>query len=235
VETERATKKKKATKKRATKKKVTKKRSTKKKATKKHATKNKATKKRSPRKRAAKKTPVPKLRAEKFVAAAPKPAPEQAPEPAPEPVPEAAPEPERMAPSMTVTPQPSAPGDDAERRVCERHDVPELLEVEIEMFGYQRTGRPGGMARAPDATQKIHAFGTTVNLSLTGMLAEILDPIAKGSHCLVHVVNAGTGLRPELRWGLVLRCHELETGRFEVAVSFDSPLDRLDTDSLVAA
>jgi len=228
VATKRATKKK-ATKKRATKTKATRKRSTKKKVTKKRATKTKTTKKRSAKKKAAKKAPVRKLPVERPVATTPEPAPEPAPGP------EAAPEPERMAPSMTVTPQPSAPGDDAERRVCERHDVPELLEVEIEMFGYQRTGRPGGMARAPDPTQKIHAFGTTVNLSLSGMLAEIADPIAKGSHCLVHFVNAGTGLRPELRWGLVLRCHELETGRFEVAVTFDSPLERLDTDSLVAA
>jgi hypothetical protein len=125
--------------------------------------------------------------------------------------------------------------DSAERRQTDRHDVPGLVEVEIEMFGYQRDGRQFGIGTTPDASYKIHTFGRTVNLSLGGMLARVADAISEGSHCLVRFINAGEGIRPELRWGMAMRCEEVEPGTFEIAVRFDSALERLDVDALTAA
>ena len=67
------------------------------------------------------------------------------------------------------------------------------------------------------------------------MLARVADAVTEGSNCLVRFVNAGAGVRPELRWGLVVRCDELESGEYEVAVHFDSPLETLDVEALRAA
>jgi len=127
----------------------------------------------------------------------------------------------------------TAQGDD--RRTDERLDVPGLIEVDVEMFGYQREAREFGIGPVTDTALKIQTFGATVNLSLGGLCALIADPITEGSHCLVRFVNAGGGVRPELRWGLVMRCEEQDTGKFEVGVKFDSPLEHLDPDALVAA
>lgn len=122
-----------------------------------------------------------------------------------------------------------------ERRSEERHDIPGLLAVEIELFGYQRDARSLGFRRAPEADKKIHSSGTTVNLSLGGMLARVGDPVVEGSHCLVRFVNAGESVQPELRWGVALRCKEVAPGAFEVAVQFSSPLEHIDTDALAVA
>lgn len=123
--------------------------------------------------------------------------------------------------------------DGSERRAEERHDVPGLIRVEIEMFGYQRDGREFGVGPAPDPRRKIHTSGSTINLSFGGMLAEVADAITPGSHCLVRFIDAGAGLRPALRWALVLRCEEAAAGHFEIAVRFDSPLEHLDLDEII--
>jgi hypothetical protein len=133
----------------------------------------------------------------------------------------------------SLTPQTKSGG--AERRIDERHDVPTLLKVDIELFGYRRDGRGFRRRGALDATKKIHDFGHTVNLSLSGMLAQVGGRVTQGSHCLVRFVNAGAGVRPELRWGIVVRCDELESGKYEIAVRFDSPLEHLDVKALDAA
>lgn len=133
----------------------------------------------------------------------------------------------------SLTPQTKGGG--AERRIDARHDVPALLEVDIELFGYQRDGREFGIGSAPDATKKIHSFGHTVNLSISGMLAQVADKVTEGSNCLARFINAGSSVQPELRWGLVLRCAELESGKYEIAVRFDSPLEHLDVKSLGTA
>lgn len=133
----------------------------------------------------------------------------------------------------SLTPQTKGGG--AERRVDERHDLSSLLQVDIEVFGYQRDGREFGIGPAPGAARKIHGFGRTVNLSINGMLARVADMVTEGSNCLVRFVNTGAGVRPELRWGLVLRCDELESGKYELAVRFDSPLEHLDVDTLDGA
>jgi hypothetical protein len=130
---------------------------------------------------------------------------------------------------------PQGRGRRGEHRSEERHDIPGLIEVEIELFGYQRDAREFGIGPTPDVNKKIHSNGTTMNLSLGGMLARIADPITEGSYCLVHFVNAGGNVRPELRWGVALRCEEVAPGIFEIAVQFSSPLEHLDADAIAAA
>jgi hypothetical protein len=181
--------------------------------------KKKATRRKSAKKKtAAKKTPARKRATKKKAVAKKAPAREQA---------------TKWTITHSLTPQTEGGG--AERRVDERHDVPGLLAVDVELFGYQRDGREFGIGPAPDAAKKIRSVGRTVNLSVSGMLAEVADVVMDGSHCLVRFVNAGSAVRPELRWGLVLRCDELEPGRYEIAVRFDSPLEHLDIEALAVA
>jgi len=186
--------------------------------------KKKAAKKKPARKKAAKKKPARKKAAKKKAtrkkAAKKKPTRKKATRKA------AAPHPEYRLSNRHAD-------DQVERRADERHDG--ALEVEIEMFGYQRDAREFGIAPTVDPDRKIQSLGKTVNLSVGGMLAHIDDPIVEGSHCLVRFLNAGSGLRPDLRWGMVLRCAAAEDGRFEVAVHFNSPLEHLDADQLAAA
>lgn len=137
--------------------------------------------------------------------------------------------------TVTHSLTPQVKGGGTERRDAQRYEVDGLLKVDIQLFGYQRDGRESGIAPAPDAGRKIHSSGRTVNLSISGMLARVADAVTEGSNCLVRFVNAGAGVRPELRWGLVVRCDELESGEYEVAVHFDSPLETLDVEALRAA
>ena len=65
------------------------------------------------------------------------------------------------------------------------------------------------------------------------MLARVESVVAEGNHCLVRFVGTGGHIRPELRWGLVLRSTPTDGG-CEVAVTFDSPLEVLEQDDLAA-
>jgi len=136
--------------------------------------------------------------------------------------------------TYSLTPQTKGGGPESECRIDERYSVGGLLEVAIELFGYQRDSVPFGVGRARNTAQKIHSVGRTVNLSVSGLLARVADVVPYGSNCLVRFVNAGDGVRPELRWGVVVRCSELESGKYEIAVHFDNPLEHLDVKALDA-
>ncbi len=123
-------------------------------------------------------------------------------------------------------------GSGADRRAHERHDLPE---IEVELLGYQRDGREFGAGVMANPGRKFRTSGVTSNLSLSGMLARVADELSQGSHCLVRFIDVSVGVRPEHRWGLVLRSRQLENGECEVAVKFDSPLELLDVEALLAA
>ena len=131
----------------------------------------------------------------------------------------------------------SATGNGADQRVHERHDLPGgVLEIEVELHGYQRDRREFHRTHRPRAPgRKFRTPGVTSNLSLSGMLAHVTDELTVGSHCLIRFINAGVGVHPEHRWGLILRSRSLESGEWEVAINFDSPLEMLDVDALVNA
>jgi len=227
--TKRVTKKKPA--KAAVTKKAAKKRTTTKKSTPKTST-RKATTKKAAAKKATKKK-VAKKRATRTMAAAPRALEIEAPPEVGEV--EAPP----VQPEAEARPIPRLHGelsnavDVAERRIDRRHEVPGDLEVEVELFGYQREGREFGIGPKPDPSKKFQTVGVTVNLSLGGMLARVQEDIEDGSHCLVRFVNAGDCVRPDLRWGLVIRTVR-EDGTCEVAVKFDVPLEFLDPDGPAA-
>ena len=122
----------------------------------------------------------------------------------------------------------------AERRVEELHDIPGLLAVQVELMGYGRDARESGIGPLPDPSHRFQTAGTTTNLSTSGMLACVAEKITGGSHCLVRFVDPHGCIKPELRWGLVMRCIEVES-EYEVAVSFDVPLEVLDIEGLRAA
>ena len=128
----------------------------------------------------------------------------------------------------------AATGTGADQRVHERHDLPEMPVVGVELLGYQRDGREFGIGPKPDPGRKFQTTGITSNLSLSGMLARVGDNVSEGSHCLVRFLNGGNAILPDLRWGLIIRANDLESGECEVAVSFDSPLEVLDLDALAA-
>ncbi len=128
--------------------------------------------------------------------------------------------------------QRAAAGSDANQRVHERHDLPG---IELELLGYQRDGREFGVGMTADPGRKFRTSGVTSNLSLGGMLARVADELTLGSHCLVRFINVSASVRPEHRWGLILRSRQLETGEYEVAVNFDSPLELLDVEAILAA
>jgi len=119
----------------------------------------------------------------------------------------------------------------AERRVDERHEIPSAIEVHVELMGYQREGRELGGGPPPKREQRFQTPGTTRNLSIGGMLAQVDDNVTEGSHCLVRFIDAQGCIKPELRWGLVIRSMEAESGCV-VAVSFDVPLEVLDAEGL---
>ena len=121
----------------------------------------------------------------------------------------------------------------AERRVEERHDIPGVLAVQVELMGYGRDARESGIGPSPDPSHRFQTTGTTINLSAGGMLACVAEKITDGSHCLVRFVDPHGCIKPELRWGMVIRCIEVES-EYEVAVSFDVPLEVLDVEGLRA-
>ncbi len=121
----------------------------------------------------------------------------------------------------------------AERRLEKRHHLPGLLSVQVELMGYGREGREFGVGPAPNRSHRFQTTGTTVNLSVVGMLATIDASVSDGSHCLVRFLDTHGCIKPELRWGLVIRSTEVDSG-YEVAVSFDVPLEVLDIDGLRA-
>lgn len=129
----------------------------------------------------------------------------------------------------------AAAGSGANQRAHERHVLPDVPEIEVELLGYQRDGREFGVGLMAGPGRKFRTSGVTSNLSLSGMLARVADELTQGSHCLVRFIDVSAGVRPEHRWGLVLRSRQLENGECEVAVKFDSPLELLDVEALLAA
>lgn len=88
------------------------------------------------------------------------------------------------------------------------------LEVEVEMYGFERDSTP------------FYATGRTVNISRGGVCAALDAPVAIGSICKVFFRDADARVEPAQVQGKVLRCEELDDA-FRIAVAFDEPLTRL--------
>ena len=88
-----------------------------------------------------------------------------------------------MTKKETVRGKSSATGNGADQRVHERHDLPAgVLEIEVELHGYQRDGREFHRTHRPRAPgRKFRTPGVTSNLSLSGMLAHVTDELTVGS------------------------------------------------------
>lgn len=111
-----------------------------------------------------------------------------------------------------------------ERRRRRRHDLALGVEIEtaVEIYGFEPTARP------------FFSSGTTVNLSETGMLAQIDAPIAPGSNCNVYFRDGHEQLRTMHTAGRVTRCQGRD-GAFVIAIEFDVAMLHLRVKSLATS
>ncbi len=98
-----------------------------------------------------------------------------------------------------------------DRRRFPREEAALAVEFEIEVYGFESNSRP------------FFASGKTINISRSGVLAQLDVPATRGSVCKLFFRHAGDQLRPQHVAGRVVRLRECGN-EFLVAVEFDAPL-----------
>lgn len=91
-----------------------------------------------------------------------------------------------------------------ERRSAERRD----MELDVEIYGYD------------GQLSLIHAYGTTKDVSASGLLASVDIDLPVGSRAVVAVQPSGSSLEPSILRGRVVRCHP-KAGGYGLAIHFD--------------
>ena len=119
-----------------------------------------------------------------------------------------------IAAELTVeTPAPAPEG--ADKRSHERVSV--AYEINIE----------AGLKIRGQEVMRLTLVGTTIDISLGGMLILVDQDVIPGARCDVHFPDAEGVIEPEKTWGRVRRSMAVAKG-FQLAVQFETPLDLLD-------
>lgn len=106
-----------------------------------------------------------------------------------------------------------------DRRAWPRYPVSYRLKIDPKLRSAERSVSPFPVS------------GVTINLSRGGMLARLDRGIPPSSRCLIHLLNTGGNVRPDLAWGRIHRSHDGEEG-WEVGIEFEEPLELLRPDRL---
>lgn len=110
-----------------------------------------------------------------------------------------------------------------ERRRHPRAVAAVELSIEMELYGFHGDVVP------------FFASGSTLNLSLGGLLASVDAPVAAGCVCRVFFHDGAGQVQPRHVAARVMRCEERDDGTFLVAAAFEVPLTRLRIEQRAAA
>jgi hypothetical protein len=103
------------------------------------------------------------------------------------------------------------PWDGEERRLYERHDLRFPVEVEVV--------EPGALPR--------RLTGVSVKISCSGALLRVDGQARKGARCRVAFRKTGGRISPSKVTGRIRRLTSGESGRGNIVVQFDRPLEQL--------
>jgi hypothetical protein len=116
----------------------------------------------------------------------------------------------RQLPSAAAeTALPTVTPESTERRSAHRRD----LQMGIEVYGYD------------GELSLIHAYGTTRDVSASGLFAFVDIDLPVGSRAVVAVRPSNPALEPSILRGKVVRCAE-HTNGYGLAVHFDLDVER---------
>jgi len=116
----------------------------------------------------------------------------------------------RQLPAVVPEPAKNVEGElPAERRSAERRP----LQLGIEVYGYDPT------------LSLIHAYGTTHDVSASGLYAHVDIDLPVGSRAVVAIRPSHPALEPSILRGEVVRCAD-NTNGYGMAIHFDLDVER---------
>ena len=83
-----------------------------------------------------------------------------------------------------------------------------------------------GRLRGDSLAEPLKLNGVTINLSRSGMLARVDQPVPPGTFCVVRFLVGEQEIAPEILRGIVRRAEPTDTG-CELAVEFETALEAL--------
>jgi len=117
--------------------------------------------------------------------------------------------------SAEITVEDSPEVDDhVDKRTHERVNV--SYEINIE----------AGLSIRGQEVMHLKLVGTTIDISLGGMLIRVDQDVIPGARCDVRFTDSDGQIEPDKTWGRVRRSRAAGQG-FELAVQFETPLDAL--------
>ncbi len=108
----------------------------------------------------------------------------------------------------------------------EAEETPDKRSHERVNVAYQIDLEAGLMIRGQEV-MKLTLVGTTIDISLGGMLIRVDHDVIPGARCDVRFPDAKGRIEPNETWGRIRRSRAAGKN-FELAVQFDTPLETLD-------
>ena len=115
----------------------------------------------------------------------------------------------RQLPTVVTEPVREVEHNESERRSAARRD----LQLGVEIYGYDVE------------LSLIHAYGTTGNVSASGLFAHVDMDLPVGSRAVVAIRPSHPALEPSILRGRVVRCSP-QTNGFGLAIHFDLDVER---------
>jgi hypothetical protein len=130
-----------------------------------------------------------------------------------------------------------------DRRAHPRHDLETPAEITVEQAAdeggkddqreHERVAVSyeinieAGLRLGGQEVMRLTLVGKTIDISRGGMLIRVDQDVIPGARCDVHFLDSGGQIEPEETWGRVRRSIKAKKG-FDLAVQFNTPLERLD-------
>ena len=131
-----------------------------------------------------------------------------------------------------------------ERRTYPRQELETPAELEVDTPGSSPEGADlrshdrvsveykinveAGLKIAGQEVMRLTLVGTTIDVSLGGMLIRVDQDVIPGARCDIHFLDAEGRIEPQRTRGMVRRS-KASANRFELGVQFDTPLDKLES------
>ena len=131
-----------------------------------------------------------------------------------------------------------------ERRTHPRHPLETPAELEVDtpepsaettdMRSHERVSVgyeisiEAGLKIAGQEVMRLTLVGTTIDVSLGGMLIRVDQDVIPGARCDIHFLETEGRIEPQRTRGRVRRSKASAKG-FELGVQFDTPLDKLES------